>query len=616
MPQRASSPPWRATAKGGFSGDGGPATSASLGPPNGVAVDARGDVFLDDFVNGRIRRVDAVTGIITTVAGSGVSGYDGDGGPATSASLRGPKSVALDEQGNLFIGDWRNYRVRRVDTATGIITTVAGYGQSLFRGEGEAATSAGFIPFGVAVDRAGDFFIADAANHRILRVNAKIGILTTLAGGGNGGDSGPATDAILHSPTGIATDQYGNVFITEPSSRRVRRVDAATGIITTVAGNGTEGGGGDGGPATSASFIQPEALAMDAKGDLFIVDPSDEGIRRVDAGTGIITTVPLGGREGDGDRAANARPIVPQSVAVDAQGNLFVIDRDGAGVIRVAADTGITTLVAGGGGDRKHTGDGGPATSATLVNPSRVAVDSHGDLFIAEYGVGCIRRVDRATGTITTVRKDLYSPQDVAVDALGNVYIAQGSGPNSTNRIFRVDVVTGTAAAVAGDGSYGFGGDGGPATSASLGSPRGIAVDARGRLLLADTGNNRVRAVELPPFAALSPTALSFATQIMGKMNAARTLTVTNTGLVPLSISNISIGGTNADDFAQTNSCGSPLKPGANCAINVTFTPTEVGMRTATLAITDNGFGSPHSVVLSGRGARGTASVNAGSSSR
>jgi sugar lactone lactonase YvrE len=600
----------------GFSGDGGPATSASVGPPYGVAVDARDDVFITDYSNNRIRRVDAVTGIITTVAGNGVWGYDGDSGPATSASLRGPRSLALDEHGNLFIGDWRNYRVRRIDAATGIITTVAGIGQSVFRGEGEVATNAGFNPFGVAVDREGDLFIADAVNHRILRVDAKSGILTTLAGGGNGGDDGPATDAILLAPTGIATDQYGSVFITEPNSKRVRRVDAATGIITTVAGNGAEGSRGDGGPATRGSFFQPEALAVDAQGDLFIVDSIAGKIRRVDAETGIITTVPVGGRQGDSDLAANARPIVPYGVALDAQGNLLVIDRHGDRVIRVAVDTGVTTLVAGGGGDRKPTGDGGPATSATLVNPWRLAVDSRGDLFIAELGCACVRRVVQATGTITTVRKDLYSPQDVAVDAMGNVYIAQGSGLNSTNRILRMDVVTGIVTAVAGDGSYGFGGDGGPATSASLGSPRGIAVDARGRLLIADTGNNRVRAVELPPFAALSPTALSFASQLMGKMSAAQTVTVTNTGLVPLSISNISIGGTNADDYAQTSSCGGPLKPGENCAINVTFTPTEAGMRMATLAITDTGFGSPHSVALSGTGTAGTASGNLGSSSR
>jgi hypothetical protein len=243
-------------------------------------------------------------------------------------------------------------------------------------------------------------------------------------------------------------------------------------------------------------------------------------------------------------------------------------------------------------------------------------VDSHGDLFIADYGVGCIRRVDRATGTITTVRKDLYSPQDVAVDALGNVYIAQGSGPSTINRILRVDVVTGTATAVAGDGSYGFGGDGGPAASASLGSPQGIALDERGRLLIADTGNNRVRAVELPPFAALSPAALSFSSQLMGKTSAAQTVTVTNTGLVPLIISSISIGGTNADDYAQTSNCVNSLKPGENCVIKVTFSPTEAGMRTATLAISDNGLGGSHSLALSGTGAMGTASVNAGSSSR
>jgi sugar lactone lactonase YvrE len=600
----------------GFSGDDGPATSASLGPTYGVAVDARGDVFLGDLINNRIRRVDAVTGIITTVAGNGVEGYGGDGGPATSASLNWPYGVALDGKGNIFIGDENNKRVRRIDGATGIITTVAGNGQSAFRGEGEAATSASLNPGGVAVDRHGDLFIADAADHRILRVDARSGTLTTVAGGGDGGDHGPATDAILIAPAGIATDQYGNVFIAEPNGGRVRRVDAATGIITNVAGNGTEGLSGDGGPATSAGFFQPGALALDAQGDLFIADRFIGRVRRVDAETGIITTVAGGGRGGDGDLALNAQLRVPNGVAVDAQSNLFIADGIANRVRRVAADTGIITTVAGGGGgDRNHNGDGGPATSAFLVRPSGVAVDSRGDLFIAD--VGSVRRVDRATGTITTVSKDLYSPHDVAVDAQGNVFIAQawnkGVAPSKCNRILRVDAVTGTATTVAGDGSYGFGGDGDPATSASLGSPQGIAVDARGRLLIADTANNRVRAVELPPFAALSPTALSFASQLQGKMSAAQTVTVTNTGLVTLIISSISIGGTNAGDYAQTNSCGNPLKPSENCVIKVIFTPTGAGMRTATLAITDNGFGGAHSVALSGMGATITAGVNVGS---
>jgi sugar lactone lactonase YvrE len=454
---------------------------------------------------------------------------------------------------------------------------------------------------GVAVDRKGDIFIADPADHRILRVDGKNGILTTVAGGGDGGNNGPATDAILLGPAGIAVDHSGNLFIAESVSRCVRRVDAATGIITPVAGNGIEGFNGDGGPATSAGFIQPEVLALDAQGNLFIADRPDARIRRVDAETGIITTFAGGGGGGDGGLAVNARPISAQGMAVDAQGNLFIAEGDR--VRRVAADTGIITTVAGGGGDRNHIGDGGPATSAFLYGTGGIAVDPHGNLFVAEPAVGRLRRVDGATGTITTVSKDLYLSQDVAVDAQGNVFVAQASDQAHLNRIQRVDAVTGSATTVAGDGSYGFYGDGGLATKASLGSPRAIAVDAQGRLLIADYANNRVRAVELPPFAALSPNALSFASQLQGKMSAAQTATIRNTGLVPLIISSISIGGTNADDYAQTNDCGVHLKPGANCVVDVTFTPTEAGTRTATLAIADNGFGSPQNVVLSGTGA-------------
>ena len=604
----------------GFRGDGGPATSAAIGLFSGVALDARGDLFLADAMNNRVRRVDAATGIITTVAGKGASGYSGDDGPATRATLNEPDSVAIDAQSNLFIADTHHYRLRRVDGTTGIITTVAGNGQLGFRGEGEAATSASLSPAGVVVDHHGDLLIADADDGRILRVDARSGILTTVVGGGNGGDDGSATNAVLLHPTGIATDNSGNVFIADRSNSRIRRIDAGTGIITTVAGNGTGGFSGDGGPATDAGLLTPQDVAVDAQGDLVIADSGNGRIRRVDAATGVIATVAGGGRGGDGDLAVNARLRGPAGVAVDARGNLFIADVLDARVRRVDAATGIITTVAGGGSDHKGIGDAGPATSANLYDPVRVAVDPHGNLFIAELSGARIRRVDGATGKITTISTDLCPPQDVAVDARGDVFIAlsrnKNLGPNRCNRILRVEPLAGTTTTVAGDGSYGFAGDDGPATGASLASPQGIAVNARGRLLISDSANNRVRAVELPPFAALSLAALSFSIQPMGKMSAAQTVTVTNTGLLPLSISSISFGGTNAGDYAQTSSCGNSLRPGANCVINVTFTPTEAGMRAATLAIADNGFGGPHSVVLSGKGATDTPGVNVGSSVR
>jgi trimeric autotransporter adhesin len=604
------------TGERGFSGDGGPATSAMMGPPDSLAVDAHGNLFLSDMVNNRIRRVDAETGIITTVAGNGSSGDVVDGGPATSASLNWPRGLAVDESGNILFADTNNNRLRRVDAKTGIITTVAGNGRSGFGGEGESATSASISPSAVAVDRDGNLFIADAGNHRILRVDGKSGTLNTLAGGGNGGDNGPATEAILAGPSGVATDNSGNVFIAEEVSGRIRRIDATSSVITTVAGNGTETFSGDGGPATAAGLGQASAVAVDAQGDLFIADPMDGRIRRVDAQTGVITTVAGGGRGGDGVLAVDAQIGITQGVAVDAQGNIFIPECLGNRVRRVDHETGIITTVAGGRADRKNIGDGGPATSASLIRPWRVAVDSSGNLFIADVWGGRIRRVDAKTGIITTVSKDLYSPQDVAVDAQGNVFIALGwnnfVSRGTYNRILRVDAVTWTTTTVAGDGTHGFSGDGGPATSASLGGPQGIAVDPGGRLLIADTGNNRVRAVDLPPFAALSAMAVSFPNQRQGTASAPEAVTLTNTGPVPLNISGVAFEGADAGDYAQAATCSGSLKPGAHCEIKVTFTPAEAGLSRASLVITDDATDSPQKVSLSGTGA--AANLSAGSS--
>ena len=263
-------------------GDGGPATSASLNGPFGVALDGLGNGFIADTSNQRIRRVDAATGIITTVAGDGFGGSSGDGGPATSARLFHPTGVALDGTGNLFIADLGNHRIRKVDTS-GIITTVAGDGFGGFSGYGGPATSASLnLPHGVALDGAGNLFIADQFKHRIRKVDTS-GIITTVAGNGSAtfpGDGGPATSARLFHPTGVALDGAGNLFIADSSNHRVRKVDTS-GIITTVAGNGSFGFSGDGGPATSARLGSPSGVALDSSGNLFIVDLFNDRIRKV-----------------------------------------------------------------------------------------------------------------------------------------------------------------------------------------------------------------------------------------------------------------------------------------------------------------------------------------------
>ena len=268
---------------GGFSGDGGPATSAALDSPRGLTVGASGDVWIADNGSRRIRKLSAATGLISTVAGSSAQGYSGDGGPATSAGLQYPSSVALGAAGDLWIVDQGDHRIRRVAASTAIISTVAGRGVPGFSGDGEPATSAQlFSPQAVALDGAGDAWIADTANHRIRRLAASTGIISTVAGTGEqgfSGDGGPATSAALWIPSGVAVHTTGDVFIVENFNHRVRVLSAATGIIMTVAGVGVEGFSGDGGPGTSAQLKYPYGIAVDQFGNVFVSDNGNNRIR-------------------------------------------------------------------------------------------------------------------------------------------------------------------------------------------------------------------------------------------------------------------------------------------------------------------------------------------------
>jgi sugar lactone lactonase YvrE len=546
--------------------------AADLSSPIGVAVDTFGNLFIADGGNNRIRRVDAEIGVITTVAGNGTAGFSGDGGPATSAELSFPYGLAVDSSGKLFVADYSNYRIRRIDAATGIITTIAGNGTV---GDGGPAVRAALaFPDGVSADSSGKLFIADFYNNRIRQLDTGTGIISTVAGNGDydsSGDSGAATQAGLGAPSGITLDSSGDLFVAEYATSRIRRVDTNTGIITTVAGNGTRGFSGDGGPATSAKlyFFNGSGLAVDASGDLFIADTGNNRIRRVDTTTGIITTVAGNGTEGhsgDGGPATSSELYFPYGVAVDSYGNLLIADSLNSVIRRVDATTGIITTVAGN-GTGGHSGDGGPATAAQLLWPRGVAVDSSGDLFIADMGNNRIRGINAIAGIITTV---------------------------------------------AGNGLDGFGGDGGAAISAELSKPSAVAVDDSGNLFIADTFNNRVRQVNLPPFVAFSANALSFTSQPMGGTSKPQTVTLTNAGFAQLNLTGIDTSG----DFAYTSTCSGALAAGLNCTISVTFAPTGIGTRTGTLTVTDNAPGSPHQVVLSGAGPDFTLSVSAGGDSK
>ncbi len=346
---------------------------------------------------------------ITTVAGNGTFSYSGDGGTATSASLAYPSGVALDRQGNLFVADQYNYRIRRVDGVTGEITTVAGNGIQSFSGDGGVAVGASLdSPYDVAIDGAGNLFIVDQYNHRIRRVDGVTGVITTVAGNGSssyGGDGGAAVSASLAWPTGVAVDGAGNLFIADQGNRRIRRVDGVTGVISTVAGNGTSGYSGDGGAATSAGLDAPYDVVVDAGGNLLISDYYHHRIRRVDGATGVITTVAGDGNSsygGDGGAATAASLYFPTGLALDAAGNLFIADHFNHRIRRMDGATGVITTVAGN-GSNSYGGDGGAATSASLLHPTGVAVDGVGILYIADQGNNRVRRVDGVAATTNRV---------------------------------------------------------------------------------------------------------------------------------------------------------------------------------------------------------------------
>jgi uncharacterized protein (TIGR03437 family) len=486
------------TGASGYTGDGGPATSARLAGPSGLALDAAGNLYIADNSNNRIRKV-SPSGMITTVAGNGILGYSGDGGAATSAELAYPNAVAVDSSGNLFIADSGNFVVRKV-TAAGVISTVAGGASGPALGDGGPATSAYLqSPYAVAVDNAGNLYIADI-NAALIRKVSPSGIISTFAGNGYfnfSGDNGPATTAQTSPIYSPVMDAAGNIYFIDPP--RIRKI-STSGTITSVAGNGQYGSSGDGGPATSAELSMPSGLALDSAGNLYIADPGSTSIRKVSPAGGITTLARLanpGGFSG------------PYGIAVDSASNLYVTLNPQSAIVKISP-AGLQTTILGNPNVNKSglSGDGGPASAALMSRPFGIAVDGSGNLFVADQNNSRIRKIS-SSGVITTVAgNDQFStpgsyggdggpatsaqlnfPTGVVVDGAGSLFIAD----YRNNRIRKV-APNGIITTIAGGFfPFAYQGDGGPGTSAALNSPNGVLLDPSGNVYFSDYGNGAIR---------------------------------------------------------------------------------------------------------------------------
>ena len=511
----------------GWSGDGGPATAAQLGTLYAVTLDRAGNIYIADIGYGVIRKINTA-GIISTIAGNATatSGYSGDGGPATAARLNSPSDVIADTSGNLFIADWQNHVVRKINTA-GIISTVVGDGYLGALGNGGPATACELgSPFKLNLDKLGNLYIAETDSELICKVDPA-GIITIIAGTntfqrGLDGDGGPATACTMTQPGGIASDTSGNVYFSDTYNGRIRVINKATGIISNFAGTGSFNFAGDGGPAAAAEFTFPFGIFHDVTGNLIICDGPDNLLRQINA-TGTISTIAgRCGRYTDGYAAVNAEICTPANIATDLSGNVFIADYDNHRIQEINASTGVISTVAGNGipgYGSAMLGDGGPATNAHLYFPNSMTLDNAGNMYVIDNGNNRIRKVNTA-GIINTIAGNdtagyngdnrpatsafLLGPVGIAADTSGNIYIAD----QFNSRIRKVNAA-GIITTLAGTGSTTFSGDGGPATNAKINNPAGVAADYNGNIFIADGSNYRVRKVHTPnvavPGADLNP---------------------------------------------------------------------------------------------------------------
>ena len=493
---------------GGYHGDGGPAKDAAFNHPEHLAFDSVGDLYVCDNSNDRIRKIDMRTGVVSTVLGNGQRTSNGDGGPATEASVLMPDAICFDSNDNLYVGEKYGHRIRKVDAETGIVTTLVGTGSPGYGEEGLPGneTRCNSCESGIWADPDGTVFWSDCSG-RLRKCDGATGIVTTVLGGTSVHDGEPATQGYLCRPDGISIGPDGHIYFADVFNQRVRAIDPATGIIRTVAGSGVRAYGGDNGPATEAYMGNPKDVSVDSRGRVVIADHRHGRVRRVDE-DGVIRCI--AGSEDKWDRGDNGPAV--SACLVDVRGvahgpNDDIYVGDGIGRIRkIDAASGIITTVAGT-GQAGYSGDDGPATRARVGTPSAIRFDGAGNLYFSDSVYHVVRKVttEGNIGTVAGTGEPGFSPDGtrakearfnrpsgLEVDSDGVVYVS-----DSWNNRVRTVAADGTLETVAGSDIPGDGGDGGPATAASLNVPHGLALYGDDTLLISDHHNNRIKAVKL-----------------------------------------------------------------------------------------------------------------------
>ena len=489
-------------------GDGQRGIDVVLTLVDGIATDPRGNIYISHRSQNRIRKL-SPNGTITTIAGNGIAGFSGDGVPALESSLNFPAGLAFDK-GNLYVADRNNHRIRKIDSK-GIISTVAGTGiPECCNDNGLAVEAHLHFPSDIDVDTEGNLYISDRSNNRIRKVNPD-GIITTIAGLGKpgyGGDFGPADQALLKYPFGVSHDNKGNFYIADRGNNRVRKIDQR-GIITTIAGDGTHSFGGDYGPANQSSLAFPTDVIVDSLGMVYIADRNNNRVRKIDR-LGVITTLMgLSQTEFNGDNEISAETTLhlPFALALNGEDRLLVVDRNHFRVREVRLQSNQVETIAGN-GTFLFRGDGGPGGGATLDAPSGIAVDSKGNVLFADRLHQRIRRVG-SNGILETVigngkqgnegngrpgiEATLHLPEVLVIDREDNIYLTQRTG---NAWIIRKSNAEGIITHFAGNGRQGNTGDGGPAIEASFHTISDIAADGSGNIFIADSINRNIRKVD------------------------------------------------------------------------------------------------------------------------